>query len=134
MRKTTGWDFWGIVISGLCVVHCVAVPLVILIFPALGLRLLPEEDITHAVLLAFILGVAGVAFINGYRVHGQWRPVVWLVAGLILVIYATFFAHKQLGHNWEPVFAIAGSLCLIRAHYLNHTCKKCEVAHQHHEP
>lgn len=131
MKKISGWDLWGVVISGLCVIHCIAIPLVLLIFPAFGLKIFPREDITHAVLLSFILGVAGLAFVTGYRVHGQSRPVVWLVAGLVVVIYATFFAHDQLGHNWEPVIAILGSLCLIRAHYLNHKCKKCETAHAH---
>jgi MerC mercury resistance protein len=133
MKKLSGWDYWGVLVSGLCVIHCLAVPIVILLFPALGLSMFPQEDMTHAVLLAFILGVAGIAFFTGYRVHGNWRPVAWLVAGLILVIFATFFVHKHFGHQFEPLFAIAGSLCLIRAHYLNHKCKKCEHEHAHHE-
>lgn len=131
MQKTSKWDFWGVIISGLCVIHCLAVPIILLIFPAISREILPQEDITHAVLLAFILGVAGVAFISGYRVHGQWRPVFWLVAGLILIVFATFIVHGFFGHVWEPVFAIAGSLCLIRAHYLNHQCKRCEKVHEH---
>ena len=132
MRKVSGWDLWGVFISGLCVVHCLLIPFALLVFPSLGIHLFPSEDITHVVLFSFILGVAGFAFISGYRIHGQWRPVIWLIAGLILVSYATFFAHNQLGHLWEPVVAIAGSLCLIRAHYLNHKCKKCEHEHAHH--
>jgi hypothetical protein len=132
MRKISSWDFWGVFISGLCVIHCIAIPLIIVLFPAIGLRFFPQEDVTHVVLLAFILGVAGFAFVNGYRVHGQWRPVAWLVAGLLLVIFATFFVHRYMGHLWEPIFAIAGSLCLVRAHYLNHICKKCEHDHKKH--
>ncbi len=124
-------------ISGLCVVHCIAVPLVIVLFPAIGLQIFPQEDLTHAVLFAFILGTAGLAFVSGYRVHGQWQPVAWLVVGLIIVSFATFFVHRTMGHMWEPIFAIAGSLCLIRAHYLNHTCKKCledHAEHHHDDP
>jgi MerC mercury resistance protein len=121
------------IISGLCVLHCLAVPIVLILFPSLGLSIFPQEDITHVVLLAFILGVAGIAFVTGYRVHGQWRPVAWLVAGLAFVFFATFFVHNHMGHMWEPVFAIAGSICLIRAHYLNHQCKKCEHEHHKHE-
>lgn len=130
--KISGWDLWGVVISALCVVHCLAVPVILIVFPAFGREFLPQEDFTHAVLLGFIIGVAGLAFISGYKVHGKWQPVAWLVAGLALAIFATFFAHEMLGHNWEPVFAIAGSLCLVRAHYLNHYCKKCEHAHHKH--
>lgn len=133
MRKLGRWDFWGVLISGLCVVHCIAVPIILILFPALGLSFFPQEDMTHAVLLAFILGVAGIAFVTGYRVHGQWQPVAWLVAGLSIIIFATFFVHSELGHKWEPIFAIIGSLCLIRAHYLNHHCKKCDHEHVKHD-
>jgi len=131
MHKTSKWDFWGIVISGLCVVHCLAIPILIFFLPVLGLKIFPQEDLTHVTLLAFILGVAGVSFVSGFRVHGKWQPVIWLVTGLVFIFFATFFVHRTLGHTWEPVIAIVGSLCLIRAHYLNHKCKKCEVAHTH---
>lgn len=133
LKKLSGWDLWGAIISFACILHCMAVPLVLLVYPAFGREFLPQEDVTHAVLLAFILGVAGLAFVSGYRVHGKWQPVAWLVAGLMLAVFATFFVHRYLGHNWEPAFAIAGSLCLIRAHYLNHHCKKCENVHRAHE-
>jgi hypothetical protein len=126
------WDFWGVFISGLCVVHCVALPVVLLLFPSIALKYLPSEDWTHVILLAFILGVAGMAFVTGYRVHGQWRPVAWLLIGLVVIVYATFFAHRQLGHLSEPLIAVAGSLCLIRAHFLNHHCKRCHNHHKHH--
>jgi hypothetical protein len=131
--KTRSWDFAGIFISGLCVLHCLAVPLLLFLAPTLSASIFPSEDITHAVLLAFILGVAGIAFVSGFRVHGQWRPVAWMAGGMLIVIYATFFAHSQLGHTWEPVVAIIGSLALVRAHYLNHHCKKCEVDHTEHD-
>lgn len=133
MKKKLGWDLLGITFSAVCMFHCIAVPLVIVLFPALGLKIFPQEDLTHAILFGFILGVAGLAFWTGYRVHGQWRPVIWMAIGLLFIMYATFYAHHQLGHMWEPVFAIIGSIALIRAHYLNHQCKKCEHEHVHHE-
>jgi hypothetical protein len=132
MKAKLGWDFLGVFFSALCVVHCLAVPLVILLFPAIGLDIFPQEDLTHAILFGFILGIAGLAFWRGYRVHGQWRPVIWMAIGLLIILYATFHVHHQLGHMWEPVFAILGSLALIRAHFLNHHCKKCAYDHVSH--
>lgn len=128
--KNYTWDWAGIFLSGLCIIHCLFVPVVFLVFPIWGHEFIPAEDKTHAFLLAFILGIAGVAFFSGYRVHGQKRPVVWMAAGMSLIIYASFFAHDQLGHLWEPFVAIIGSLALIRAHILNHRCKTCEVHHK----
>ena len=128
--KTNGWDFAGILVSGICVLHCIAIPLILLFLPTFGEHLIPQEDITHVVLLGFILGIAGISFVSGYRVHGKWQPVAWMVVGMFFILVATFFAHNYLGHFWEPILAIIGSLALIRAHYLNHHCKKCEHVHE----
>jgi hypothetical protein len=132
-KRTSGWDIAGVLLSGLCVIHCVAIPLILILFPIFGASFFPTEDMTHAVLLAFILGISGFAFITGYRVHGKMRPVLWMAFGVLIIIFATFFVHNHLGHYWEPVFAIIGSLALIRAHILNHRCKKCEVHGHKHE-
>lgn len=130
--KTNRWDFAGILVSGICILHCLAIPLILLLMPALSESLIPEEDVTHVVLLGFILGIAGISFVSGFRVHGQWRPVAWMAVGVGFILIATFFAHDHLGHFSEPIIAIVGSLALIRAHYLNHHCKKCEHEHSHH--
>lgn len=132
-KNSSTWDIAGVGISVLCMLHCIAVPVVLVLFPAIGAAVVPHEDQTHAFLLAFILGVAGFAFFTGYRVHGQKKPVIWMAVGVIIVTYASFFAHEQLGHNWEPVVAIIGSLALIRAHILNHKCKICEEHECHHQ-
>lgn len=128
--KTNGWDFAGILISGICVVHCIAIPIVLLLLPTLSETLIPREDITHVVLLGFILGIAGISFVSGYKVHGKWQPVAWMVVGVLFILIATFVAHRYFGHYWEPIIAVIGSLALIRAHYLNHHCKKCEHVHE----
>ena len=119
-------------LSGACVLHCIAVPIIFLFFPAIAAKFLPEEDMTHAILLGFILGIAGIAFVSGFRKHGSYRPIVWMVFGVSLIIYSAYVAHDQLGHIWEPIIAVIGSLGLIRAHQLNHvSCKTCEEHHKH---
>lgn len=133
MNKTKGWDLAGAMVSGICLLHCLAIPAILILFPTLGASLIPQEDMTHSVLLGFVLGTAGIAFISGYRVHGQWRPVAWMAVGVLLIIFATFFVHRHLGHFWEPFVAVIGSLFLIRAHYLNHHCKKCSREHKKHD-
>ena len=129
-------DGIGIFLSGLCVLHCLMVPLFLFFAPQIFLNYFPDEDLTHVLLLAFILGVAGVAFVTGYRQHGQIKPIIWMMYGMFFIVYATYFVHDHLGHVWEPIIAITGSLALIRAHYLNHRhCKLCDDHHldHHHE-
>jgi len=134
VKNKQAWDWAGIFISGICIVHCLLVPAILLLAPGVMAEILPNEDLTHAILMAFILGVAGVTFFKGYSLHQNIRPVLWMVAGVLLVAYATYFVHARLGHMWEPLFAIAGSICLIRAHILNrHHCKLCEQHHIEHD-
>ncbi len=128
------WDTLGVSLSALCIVHCVVLPLLLIMGPTLLHEWLPHEDRTHVILLAFILGIAGLAFVSGYRVHGKKRPVIWMAVGITIITYASFFAHDQLGHFSEPIIAIVGSLALIRAHILNHRCKTCEEHECDHQP
>ena len=131
--KSGAWDKLGIVLSGACVIHCLAMPILFLFFPVVTSKFLPEEDMTHAIFLGFILGIAGVAFVTGYRKHRNYRPIIWMLFGITLIVYSTYVAHDQMGHYWEPIIAIIGSLGLIRAHQLNHvSCKTCEENHKHH--
>jgi uncharacterized membrane protein YdjX (TVP38/TMEM64 family) len=131
MKKVT-WDTAGILVSILCIIHCVALPLLVIFLPALSTAFLPEEALVHKVLFCMIIAVAALAFVPGYTFHKQIKPLFWLAVGLLLLIFATFFAHELLGHQSEPILAISGSLAVITAHYLNHkSCKhKCN-SHQH---
>ncbi|RME16303.1 MAG: MerC domain-containing protein [Bdellovibrio sp.] len=120
------WDRLGVFVSGLCIIHCLSLPILLAFFPQIKKKFFPKEDFTHMILLAFILGFAGAAFLSGYHVHGEKKPVIFMSIGVLIVIFATYFAHNLLGHYWEPVLAIIGSLFLIYAHILNHKhCKIC---------
>lgn len=130
--KPNFWDRAGIFLSGLCIVHCLALPLGLVLVPVFAEEFLHSNDLTHAILLAFILAVSGFAFIGGYRSHKKKEPVLWFIPGIITIIFATYFTHDTLGHMWEPVFAIIGGLFLIKAHRVNHSCKKCDEVHKHH--
>jgi chromate transport protein ChrA len=129
-RNKTSWDTVGIILSILCIIHCVALPIIILLLPAIATAFIPDECWVHNILFFLIITVAVLAFVPGYRFHRRTKPLCWLACGVSILFFATFFAH-DLGHHFEPILAIVGSLCIITAHYLNHkSCKHCEK-HQH---
>jgi hypothetical protein len=115
-------DYVGIAMSVLCIVHCVAGPLILFFLPAFATAFLTEEVFVHQVLFGLIILVAIFSFIPGYRLHKQRLPLGLFGAGLILLAFATFFAH-DISHELEPAFAIIGSLFIVSAHYFNH--KSC---------
>lgn len=123
-------DRLGICLSALCLVHCLATPLLILLLPSIQFLETHESwhEGFHLTLMLVLPVLALAAFLPGYRRHGDKRVFFWAVPGLILVaIVALAFEHV----SWTgSLISILGSLMLIRAHVINRQqCACCEVGH-----
>lgn len=123
-------DKLGIFLSGLCIVHCVLLPVIFLLVPSIGAHFL-EEDWTHALLFGVVFVAALSAAIPGYRVHKHTLPLVCFMIGVGILGVATLGAHSLLGHEWEAPLAVLGSSILIAGHFINH--KKCQTCTHHHD-
>lgn len=132
LHRKIKWDLVGATVSGLCIIHCIALPICLLLLPALGAYTEALDGHTHNILLVLVVGAAGLSFIPGYRVHKHAMPAALAIAGILALCFAAYLSHHGHGscadhHNsWEPYVAITGSSLLILAHWVNHTkCKKC---------
>ncbi len=68
MKKKFGIDQLGICTSALCIIHCIAMPFLLI----LGLDTLlwwTEVDFIEITLIGLSLFIGSVSFINGYRRH-----------------------------------------------------------------
>jgi len=110
------WDYLGVVVSGICVVHCMAMPVLLGLLPALGLSFLARDGF-HQVLAALVLVVAVAAFVPGYRVHHQKSILVLGTLGIALLGGAAYVPGLSLVVE-SAVTAFGGSL-LVLAHVLN---------------
>ncbi|MFN4037913.1 MAG: MerC domain-containing protein [Erythrobacter sp.] len=101
----------GMALSGLCLVHCLLMPLVLTVAPAVFLASLPagwiEAEWLHAALIVPVVLVSGPAL---WRSGGRWAGV--LVAALAALIAALFVASETL----ETGLTVAGALSLLAAH------------------
>ena len=116
-QKSRSWlDGIAVGLSMLCLVHCLALPLIII-----GVPLLAQfaETHLHYQLLLLVVPLSVVAFAIGYRRHRMWRILVAGAAGLGLLIVGATIAHSQLGLLADRLFTIAGSLLLAAAHWKN---------------
>jgi hypothetical protein len=117
------WDLWGLFLSTLCLVHCLLTPVIVLILPSLVPNWLRAEGHGHSWFFFGLVFVAGLSVAASFRRHRRWNASAWLVFGLVIVGIATFV----LDGNWEYGMSLAGSLALLRGHYLNRKyCKLCE--------
>jgi hypothetical protein len=109
------WDAWGQAVSVLCMAHCLLLPLVLGLLPAMLGRALEETPIhLGAVVLAAVVG--GVSFVSGFRQHRDWYVLMLGGSGLGLLVLAQSVLHEGLA---ETGVTIAGGLVLMVAHGLN---------------
>lgn len=108
-------DLVSMAVSAVCLVHCVALPLVMVLLPVVGIvaREWPLLEWTTVVLTG---AVGGYAIWKGYTtVHQQKGIVIAFVAGSLLVVIANLHLH----HALEMLLKGIGALLLIGAHLRN---------------
>lgn len=110
------WDRLGISLSGLCVVHCLAVPALLIALPRVSLGGL-EGEWVHVALLAAAIPVSSTAFWRGLRLHGCAYPSAIGGMGLAILAAALILPSSEAS---ERVVTVAGALVLAAGHWRNH--------------
>ncbi|UTF61805.1 MerC domain-containing protein [Gilvimarinus sp. DA14] len=100
--------------SGLCLIHCIATP-ILLSIGSLGLiGSLFTSEWVHLVLIIPIAALALASFPSGRKRHGRWLPTASGFSGLALLVTAFFAPHEA-----EAALSISGGLLLIAGHLSN---------------
>ncbi|MDB5705681.1 MAG: MerC mercury resistance protein [Sphingomonas bacterium] len=111
--------------SLLCLVHCLALPLLIAALPMLS-RLLSLPESVHVWLLAFAVPASGLALVSGRMRHGAVYPLVVGATGLALLAVGALVVATTPAETWVTV---AGSLSLAFAHGANWRLRHALHAH-----
>lgn len=115
-------DLTGIALSFACLLHCLALPLLILLAPALSRWIALPEGI-HAVILLLALPAAAIAMRDGWRRHQQLMPAILAAIGLGLLALG-LSAHEGWIAAANPeaadrLLTSVGALTLATAHLVN---------------
>ena len=114
--STTGLDRAAVLLSGLCLVHCLAVPFALMFGPLLGQWLLDSETEVHWILLALALPISAIALGRGYIRHHSWLTLVLGGVGLLFMFVG---AAHLFGAQWEVLLTVVGVSTLLLAHIRN---------------
>ena len=115
--KSTDWlDSAAVGLSGLCLLHCLALPFFV---GALPLLMPFTESHLHAQMLYFAVPLSAVAIGIGYARHRNPLVVVAAFAGLGLLVAGATVAHGSLGIVADRLFTVSGSVVLAAAHLWN---------------
>ncbi len=117
MSKSTNWlDGAAVGLSALCLIHCLALPLVVAGLPFLAQF---AEGHLHAQMLVVVLPLSIVALGLGFRHHRNSRIVAAGALGMLLLAVGATVAHENWGLAADRTFTIAGALILAAAHFYN---------------
>jgi uncharacterized membrane protein (Fun14 family) len=123
-------DRIAISLSAICIVHCLAVPLVIAVLP-LAVIGLGGESHFHAVMLWLVVPTSVIGLTMGYREHARLRIVVAGLIGLAIVSAAAVLGHGQWPVSVEVLVSLVGSALLAGAHWINFVVVRKVHVHHH---
>jgi hypothetical protein len=106
-----------------CVVHCVALPVMIAALPALA-SVVPIPTSFHIAALIFAVPTTIFALALGYRRHERPLPLLAGMGGLALLAVAILAYERTPG---EAPVTIAGSLLITAAHLANWRLRRREI-------
>jgi hypothetical protein len=117
------WDRLGIVFSSACVLHCILVAFMPVVFPAISAY--THATWIHIVVAVVILLTSPLAFIPGYKKHGLSWIIISAMGGLGLIFLGVLMeglVSDQASHG----ISILGSLLLVFSH-----AKNLQHSHRH---
>jgi len=109
-------DRVAITLSGLCVLHCLAMPLLLIMLPFIGQI---SEDHFHLQMLLLVIPVSSFALLLGFRRHRHTGTLIGGIAGMLLLLAGGTWVHSEIGLLADRLTTIAGSLLLATAHFYN---------------
>lgn len=111
-------DRIAIVLSTVCIVHCLAMPLLIALLPVAALTLGGDAHF-HELMLWLVVPTSAVGFALGFRVHRQAAIVALGAAAVAVLALAALWGHEAWGRAFEMGANIAASFVLAFAHWRN---------------
>lgn len=130
-------------VAGLCVVHCILFPFLIILLPAS--RGFLHNPVLEGVILFSGIIIGSISFTTSYRKHRKPWPMMLGLSGVALLTFSLFVyidsdAHFEIFEFPVDPFMVLGGIMLIGGHAWNlHAChcfcdKTChheEHEHQH---
>jgi hypothetical protein len=119
-----GLDRVGAIVSWICAVHCLIVPILVASLPLVGLSFLASET-TEYFLIGLSVMIGAVSLLPAYyKRHRKIRTLLFFIAGITLVISADIVFEENL--VGKIVTIAAGAFCITAAHFINRRfCRMC---------
>jgi hypothetical protein len=110
-------DKSAIVLSGICIAHCILPILLSLIIPYFAGFAFLTDDVFHLWLLLFVVPISMLAIGWGYYQHRSGLTLTLALTGLCMIFFAATYGHDMFGHGVEVLLSSLGSILVVFGHY-----------------
>jgi hypothetical protein len=129
MSLSRYFDHFAIALSTICIIHCLALPIVIALLPVLALTWGSDAHF-HALMLWFVLPTSLLGFAAGYHAHRGKAIVLLGAAAIAMLVFIALRGHAIWDTTTETIVNVAASLLLAAAHWRNFRAVRRH--HDHH--
>lgn len=123
------FDRVAIVLSTICIVHCLAMPFVIAVLPIAAFAVGGDGHF-HSLMLWFVVPTSVLGFGLGLRVHKRADIVLMGIVAIGVLAAAALWGHSAWDPSVEVVVNVAASVLLAAAHWRNF--REVRRLHDHH--
>lgn len=129
MSRIAVLDRFSIGFSTLCLLHCLAVPVLVSVVPVFATFALADERF-HLALVALVVPTSVIALCLGCRLHKSRRILICGFAGVFVLVVTAILGGQHLGEIGETVLTVLGASVVALAHWFNfHACRACDCEH-----
>ncbi|MGI9409943.1 MAG: MerC domain-containing protein [Hyphomicrobiaceae bacterium] len=126
---STTLDKLAVSTSTVCAIHCLCLPLLLAVFPAIGATLFGQESF-HQILLWVVIPLSVVGLTLGCRRHKDALVALLGLAGLTVLVLVAVLGHSTLGEVGERTATLVGSCAIAIGHVRNYLlCRGTECDH-----
>ena len=126
---------WGdraaICFSGLCILHCLLLPVLLVAYP-IGILVTLSDEMFHQIMVSVALPLSLVSLYVGYGHHKRNQLIVFGSVGLGMLMLPLVVPHELISETEETWLTVAGALIVCLAHVVNfrlctadQACEKC---------
>jgi len=119
MLKSSSLDKFAILLSGVCLVHCLVTPVLLTLLPIISLTTFVEDLLFHQLMLWVVIPTSLVALFLGCRKHKRLSIIATGLFGMGMLVAVAVLGHDWFSIGGEKVTTTIGGLVLALSHYLN---------------
>lgn len=112
-------DKFAIGLSLACAIHCIVLPVLLVMLPSLAALQLDDEAF-HIWMVAAVLPSSIYALSMGCKQHKRYRLLFIGLIGLMLLVLALALGEERIGEMGEKTLTVIGSGFIAVGHWLNY--------------